>query len=214
LPEEEIETIMSEADLDGDGKVDYHEFIKFWRDFTIAQKLTPIQRFTKAVRQVTKGLSLIRAMRKSVDLTKSPSISPMISGVSSAADDLPMDCESTDQFHNARSALEGGPDKRPPGAISMELDGGYEAKGTKYAKVEMAMDIGNSTSLETHMGKIRPQLLPTNRPPQQPLIDALARRTFIPTSDTRRVGLELHEPTTLPSSTATISPTVSMSKSS
>lgn len=67
---DEIENMMIEADFDGDGRIDYMEFMKFWRNLNLTQNLTPIQRFSKAVRRVTRSLSLIKAMKAGVVATR------------------------------------------------------------------------------------------------------------------------------------------------
>jgi hypothetical protein len=49
MSEDEVSQMVSEIDQNGDGQIDYQEFVKFWRDSVIASKLSPLERMLKVI---------------------------------------------------------------------------------------------------------------------------------------------------------------------
>eukprot|EP00604_Paraphysomonas_vestita_P003234 CAMPEP_0174821462 /NCGR_PEP_ID=MMETSP1107-20130205/8403_1 /TAXON_ID=36770 /ORGANISM="Paraphysomonas vestita, Strain GFlagA" /LENGTH=429 /DNA_ID=CAMNT_0016038525 /DNA_START=1230 /DNA_END=2522 /DNA_ORIENTATION=+ len=64
MTEDELNEMVQEIDLNGDGQIDYMEFVKYWRETMIASKLTPLQKFFKGVKKISSGLTAITAMRR------------------------------------------------------------------------------------------------------------------------------------------------------
>lgn len=67
LSDEEINEMMAEVDLNNDGKIDYMEFVGLWRNATIAKKLTPLEKFIRAVRKLSTSMSAINMMRRTTN---------------------------------------------------------------------------------------------------------------------------------------------------
>lgn len=64
MTEAELTEMVQEIDLNGDGQIDYMEFVRYWRETMIASKLTPLQRFFKGVKKISSGITAITAMRR------------------------------------------------------------------------------------------------------------------------------------------------------
>lgn len=56
LSDADIETMMNEVDTDGDGEIDYTEFLMYWKKFMIAQKLAPFRRAANNIRRLSTSL--------------------------------------------------------------------------------------------------------------------------------------------------------------
>lgn len=50
--EELLEGMIAELDTNKDGKIDYKEFLNYWKSLERAEKLTPLQRFAVSVKKV------------------------------------------------------------------------------------------------------------------------------------------------------------------
>ena len=47
-----LEDMISELDTNKDGRIDYSEFLTYWRSLERTEKLTPLQRFAMSVKKV------------------------------------------------------------------------------------------------------------------------------------------------------------------
>jgi calcium-dependent protein kinase len=63
-----INRIISEVDRNGDGKIDYKEFVLLWKEVEMEQRVRPIARFRQAVRRVSKSLRLFKNVRESISV--------------------------------------------------------------------------------------------------------------------------------------------------
>ena len=62
--EEEDQTIvdvLNELDFNKDGKIDYKEFLVYWKGVEIEQKVTPMERMVKGVSKVATQISVVKA---------------------------------------------------------------------------------------------------------------------------------------------------------
>ena len=50
--DELLEGMIAELDTNHDGKIDYNEFLTYWKSLERAEKLTPLQRFAMSVKKV------------------------------------------------------------------------------------------------------------------------------------------------------------------
>lgn len=47
-----LEDMIAELDTNHDGRIDYKEFLSYWKSLERAEKLTPLQRFAMSVKKV------------------------------------------------------------------------------------------------------------------------------------------------------------------
>ena len=66
IPESEINNMLTSIDEDGDGKIDYKEFMHFWKKMMVQQKVSPTKRLQTAAKKLTKSLSMFKSLKKSV----------------------------------------------------------------------------------------------------------------------------------------------------
>ena len=52
---------MNELDFNKDGKIDYKEFLVYWKGVEIEQKVTPMERMVKGVSKVATQISVVKA---------------------------------------------------------------------------------------------------------------------------------------------------------
>jgi hypothetical protein len=55
--------MFSEMDYNNDGKIDYCEFLKYWRSISVVRHVNVKQRFASAVKRVVSGLKFITALK-------------------------------------------------------------------------------------------------------------------------------------------------------
>lgn len=62
--DELIGDVLKELDSNGDGKVDYREFIKYWKNLERSEKLSPLKRFSISVKltmaKIDKSIAMFR----------------------------------------------------------------------------------------------------------------------------------------------------------
>ena len=59
VSEDVVKEMFAEMDVNHDGKIEYSEFIKYWRAIMIKTNVTPLQKFKTSARKV---LSILKAM--------------------------------------------------------------------------------------------------------------------------------------------------------
>jgi calcium-dependent protein kinase len=58
-----VASMFSEMDYNNDGKIDYCEFLKYWRSISVVRHVNVKQRFASAVKRVVSGLKFITALK-------------------------------------------------------------------------------------------------------------------------------------------------------
>ena len=72
---EELDEMMEEVDLNGDGRIDYAEFLVYWRNLYMDTRVKSAEQLARSARRVTSNMNAMKAMRPS-PMVRSASLSP------------------------------------------------------------------------------------------------------------------------------------------
>jgi len=64
VPDDEIHQMLLDIDEDGDGKIDYKEFMHFWKKMMLQQRVNPTKRLQKAARKISKSLTMFKSLSR------------------------------------------------------------------------------------------------------------------------------------------------------
>ncbi len=62
MPDEEVTAMLTQIDEDGDGKIDYKEFMHFWRNMMVQTRVNPVQKLQSAAKKISKGLAMFKSL--------------------------------------------------------------------------------------------------------------------------------------------------------
>ena len=62
INEEILDEMFADMDHDKDGKIEYVEFLKYWRSIMIKYNVTPLQKFRKAVNKVRTSIKILKGL--------------------------------------------------------------------------------------------------------------------------------------------------------
>jgi len=62
VDESVVKEMFSEIDINNDGKIEYMEFLKYWKIMMLKINVTPLQKFKSSVKRVTNAVKVVRMM--------------------------------------------------------------------------------------------------------------------------------------------------------
>lgn len=91
VDESVIKEMFAEIDVNNDGKIDYMEFLKYWRAMMIKINVTPLQKFKSSAKKISNAVKVVRMMALS---SKAKSIVAMTKQLSGSKDMSAVSCVS------------------------------------------------------------------------------------------------------------------------